>query len=121
MPQSDGFALQPSGRRQTRVELGLNDGARTHRVAQGVVHSGYWIWARYDSGIQSAPSEYSKEANVKLKLTPPTVVAWVIAVILGVLGILGHFTKIPFVTVNDFWFVAVAFVLLAVATYFEDL
>lgn len=58
---------------------------------------------------------------MKMKLTPPEVITWWIAVILGVLGILGHFTKIPFVTVYDFWFVAVAFVLLALATYFEGL
>lgn len=58
---------------------------------------------------------------MNIKLTPPQVITWVIAVILGLLGILGHFTKIPFVTVNDFWFVAAAFVLLAIATYFKDL
>lgn len=56
-----------------------------------------------------------------MKLTPPQVVTWWIAVVLGVLGILGHFTKIQFVTANDFWFVAAGFVILAVATYFKDL
>lgn len=58
---------------------------------------------------------------MKMKLTAPQVVTWWIAVIVGVLGILGHLTKIPFVSANDFWFVAVAFVLLAVATYLKDL
>jgi hypothetical protein len=58
---------------------------------------------------------------MKMKLTPPQVITWWIAVILGLLGILGHFTKIPFVSAYDFWFVAAAFVLLAIATYFKDL
>jgi len=58
---------------------------------------------------------------MRMKLTPPKVITWWIAVILGVLGILGHFTNIPYVTANDFWFVAVAFVLLALATYFKGL
>jgi hypothetical protein len=56
-----------------------------------------------------------------MKLTPPKVITWWIAVILGVLGILGHFASIPFVSANDFLFVAVAFVLLALATYFKGL
>jgi hypothetical protein len=56
-----------------------------------------------------------------MKLSAPKVVTWWIAVIVGVLGILGHFTSIPLASANDFWFVAVAFVLLALATYFKDL
>jgi hypothetical protein len=58
---------------------------------------------------------------MRMKLTPPKVITWWIAVILGVLGILGHFASIPFVSANDFLFVAVAFVLLALATYFKGL
>jgi hypothetical protein len=58
---------------------------------------------------------------MRMKLTPPKVITWWIAVILGVLGILGHFTNIPYATANGFWFVSVAFVLLALATYFKGL
>ncbi len=58
---------------------------------------------------------------MKLKLTAPKEITWWIAVIIGVLGILGHFATIQFVSANDFWFVAVAFVVLAVATYIKDL
>ena len=56
-----------------------------------------------------------------MKLSAPKVITWWIAVIVGVLGILGSFTNIQFVSANAFWFVAIAFVLLAVATYFKDL
>jgi hypothetical protein len=58
---------------------------------------------------------------MKLKLSAPQEITWWIAVVLGVLGILGNFTKIQFVSANAFWLVAIAFVLLAVATYVRDL
>jgi hypothetical protein len=56
-----------------------------------------------------------------MDLSAPKNVTWWIAVVLGVLGILGHFAKLPFVTTYDFWFVALGFVILAVATYVKDL
>ncbi|QRN82572.1 hypothetical protein JR338_09080 [Chloroflexota bacterium] len=56
-----------------------------------------------------------------MKLSAPKKVTWWIAVVVGVLGILGQFMSIPFVSENAFWFVAVAFVLLALATYLKDL
>jgi hypothetical protein len=56
-----------------------------------------------------------------MKLSKPKIVTWWIAVILGVLGILGELVTISFVSIYAFWFVAVAFVLLALATYFKDL
>ena len=56
-----------------------------------------------------------------MKLSAPKNITWWIAVILGVLGILGTFISITFVSANAFWFVAVAFVVLALATYFKDL
>ena len=56
-----------------------------------------------------------------MKLSRPKDVTWWIAVVAGVLGILGHLTKITFVSQYDFWFVAFAFVLLALATFLKNL
>lgn len=56
-----------------------------------------------------------------MKLNAPTQLVWVISVIIGVLGILGKFVAIPFITVNAFWFVTVGFVLLALATLLKGL
>ncbi|MBN1267650.1 MAG: hypothetical protein JXA25_19315 [Anaerolineales bacterium] len=56
-----------------------------------------------------------------MKLSAPKNNIWWIAVILGVLGILGTFMSIPIVSANAFWFVAVAFILLALATYFKGM
>jgi hypothetical protein len=56
-----------------------------------------------------------------MRLSAPKVITWWIAVIIGVLGILGYFATIPFVSANSFWFVAVGFILLALATLLKDL
>ena len=56
-----------------------------------------------------------------MKLSPPKVTTWWIAVVIGALGILGHLTTIQFVSANDFWFVVVGFVLLTIATLVKDL
>ena len=56
-----------------------------------------------------------------MKLSAPKVITWWIAVIIGVLGILGTLTNIPIASANSFWFVAVAFILLALATLLKGL
>jgi len=56
-----------------------------------------------------------------MNLSAPKKITWWIAVILGVLGILGTFVSLPFVSAYAFWFVAVGFILLALATYLKDL
>jgi hypothetical protein len=56
-----------------------------------------------------------------MKLSKPKVVTWWIAVIVGLLGILGALFSIPFVSQYAIWFIAFAFVLLALATYFKNL
>ena len=47
-----------------------------------------------------------------MKLSPPTQIVFWLATVLAVLGILGQFIGLPIVTGNEFWFVAVGFVLL---------
>lgn len=56
-----------------------------------------------------------------MKLTPPKTITFWIAVILGVLGILGELTKVPIVSPYAFWFLAAGFVLLVVALMVKDL
>ena len=56
-----------------------------------------------------------------MKLSAPKTITWWIALVLGVLGILGTFITLPLVSANAFWFVAVAFILLILATYLKDL
>jgi hypothetical protein len=57
-----------------------------------------------------------------LKLTPPSVAAWAIAVILGSLGILVHIGAVHVrLGVEPFWLVGAGFLLLAVATLFRGL
>ena len=56
-----------------------------------------------------------------MKLSAPKQTTWWIAVVLGALGILGSFISIPFVSAYSFFFVAVGFVLLALATFLKGL
>ena len=51
-----------------------------------------------------------------MNLNAPKTITWWIAVVLGVLGILGNFVAIPVVSEYAFLLVAIAFVLLALAT-----
>ncbi len=57
-----------------------------------------------------------------MKLTPPSTSSWLIAVILGVLGILLHEHIVQFrLGIESFWLVAAAFILLAVASLVRGL
>jgi hypothetical protein len=56
-----------------------------------------------------------------MKLNSPKTTTWWIAVILGGLGIIGNFVALPIVSGIAFWLVAVAFVLLALATALKGL
>ena len=56
-----------------------------------------------------------------MTLSEPKVITWWVAVILGVLGILGHLVTLPVITGFAFWLVALAFVILALGTYLKDL
>ncbi|MBN1497715.1 MAG: hypothetical protein JXA07_13150 [Spirochaetes bacterium] len=51
-----------------------------------------------------------------MQTNAPKFVVWVVAVVIGCLGVLAHFVAIPVVTAYAFWFVVVGFAILAVAS-----
>ncbi len=51
-----------------------------------------------------------------MKLNAPTQNIWLIAVIVGILGVISTFVAIPFVSGYAFWFVTVGFAVLALAS-----
>jgi hypothetical protein len=56
-----------------------------------------------------------------MKLSPPKVITWWIAVVIGVLGILSTVITIPALSPYAFWLVVIGFVLLALATAIDGL
>jgi hypothetical protein len=56
-----------------------------------------------------------------MKLNAPKVVTWWVAVVLGVLGVLGLFTKLPIVGGFSNWLLVAGFALLAIATAVKGL
>jgi hypothetical protein len=56
-----------------------------------------------------------------MRLSAPKRVTWWIAVIIGGLGILSKFIKLPIVSGNEFTFVLIGFILLAFATLLKGL
>lgn len=56
-----------------------------------------------------------------MKLSAPKVVTWWIAILLGILGILGKVVSIPILSALAFWLVVIGLVLLALATVIKGL
>jgi hypothetical protein len=57
-----------------------------------------------------------------MKLSKPKNLTWWIALIVGVLGIIGHFAaSAPIIGPYSFWFIAAAFVLMMLATALKGL
>ena len=54
-----------------------------------------------------------------MKLNPPKQVTWVIALILGILGILAYLLPLGGISALAFWLVVIAFLLLIFATVME--
>ena len=54
-------------------------------------------------------------------LSAPLNITWWIALILAVLGIIGHFASVPILSQFSFWLVAVSAILLLIATRFKGL
>lgn len=51
----------------------------------------------------------------------PKKIVWIIGMIAGLLGIIGHYVKVDVITANSFWLLLAGFVLLAVGTTFKNL
>ena len=56
-----------------------------------------------------------------MKLNAPKQITWIIALILGALGILGTLVEIPIATEYSFWFLAIGWLLLIIATITKGL
>jgi hypothetical protein len=56
-----------------------------------------------------------------MKFSAPKMVTWWVAVVLGVLGILDHFVKLPVIGSYLAYPVVLGFLILAVATVVDDL
>ncbi len=54
-----------------------------------------------------------------MKPSAPKSTLWILALIVGILGIVGHFVAIPFVSVYSFWLILAGFVMLAIGTTFK--
>ena len=50
-----------------------------------------------------------------MQTNAPSFAVWVVAVVIGAVGLLAHFIVIPVASVYSFWFVAIGFVVLALA------
>jgi hypothetical protein len=61
------------------------------------------------------------KGDTKMKLTPPKVITWWIALILGVLALLGYLKVIAALAKYDFWLAIVGLALLLVACLVKDL
>jgi hypothetical protein len=54
-----------------------------------------------------------------MKLSAPTQILWVLAVVIGICGIIGHLTPVKYLTENKFLLVMVGFILLVIGTLFR--
>ena len=50
----------------------------------------------------------------------PSKFVWIIGLILGILGIIGHFVSVDFLTTYNYWLLLAGFVLLALGTTFKE-
>ena len=75
------------------------------------------------AGPRSDPIASEKRREGKMKLNAPKQTTWLIALIIGVIGILGELITIPVISISGIaiWLVVVAFVLLLLATVLSNL
>jgi hypothetical protein len=65
--------------------------------------------------------QFRQKGGYEMKLNAPQKITWWIALIVGMIGIVAHLVTIPVLSGLAFWLVAVAFVLLILATYLKGL
>ena len=56
-----------------------------------------------------------------MKPSAPNKIIWIIGLIAGVLGIIGHYTHVDILTQNNFLLVLIGFLALAVGTSFKGI
>ncbi len=54
-----------------------------------------------------------------MRLNAPKKIVWLISLILAVLSVISYFVVIPFVTVNAFWVMGVAWFLIFLGTFLK--
>lgn len=57
---------------------------------------------------------------MKVKASAPKHIVWIIGLVLGIAGIIGHLVSIDFITPNSFYLLLAGFVFLALGTSFKD-
>lgn len=76
--------------------------------------------AGYQTGRLGNKIKFFFKENV-MNLSAPKQVTWIVAVVLGVLGLLGNFVTLPIIGGFAFWLLFLGFAILAVATIMEGL
>ena len=56
-----------------------------------------------------------------MKASAPTQIVWVLGLLCGILGIIGHFVAIDVITSISYWLLLIGFVLLALGTSVKGL
>jgi uncharacterized membrane protein YtjA (UPF0391 family) len=61
------------------------------------------------------------KGDATMRLSPPKVITWWVAVVLGVLGLLGYAGNVAGLSAYSFWLVLAGLVLMLVATLIKNL
>ena len=56
-----------------------------------------------------------------MRLNAPKKIWWMVSLVLGVLAVAAEWLKIPFVVTYQFWFMAVAWLLLVLSTWLKGM
>jgi hypothetical protein len=56
-----------------------------------------------------------------MKPSAPSKIVWILGLLLGILGIIGHFATIQYITEYNYWLLFAGFILLALGTTFKEM